>query len=117
MHSSPSSIQGSQIGVAAGGALYNIRRLIKARWRAVELSQQHERPEWVAIHLNNLGNCQRETGEDLDEAVMLQHESFALFSRLGSQWGAAMALCDLGWVTTDRGDLEGASEQLGLNDE
>jgi non-specific serine/threonine protein kinase len=80
--------------------------------RAVELSRRYEHAQWVAIHLNNLGNCVREAGTDLEAAGMLQQESYALFSRIGSEWGAAMALCDLGWITTDRGDLETARKQL-----
>ena len=79
---------------------------------ALELSQRHGRAHWVAIHLNNLGNCERESAGDLDDATLLQNESFARFSRLGSQWGAAMALCDLGWVSADQGDTRAARRQL-----
>ncbi|HEX8742790.1 MAG TPA: NB-ARC domain-containing protein [Thermoleophilaceae bacterium] len=64
------------------------------------------------IALNNLGNTLREQGRELERAETLQEESCTILARAGSEWGVAMALCDLGYVLLDRGELAAGEERL-----
>jgi predicted ATPase len=79
---------------------------------AIAISRRWDNAHWEAMHLNNLANVLREHAERPDEGRELQEESLMIFTRLGSEWGIAMAACDLGFVLLDLGETEDAGAYL-----
>ncbi len=79
---------------------------------AIAVSRRWENPTWEAMHINNLGNTLREEGKEPEEARQLEEESLTIFTRLGSEWGIAMAACDLGLVLLDQGRRDEARQYL-----
>jgi tetratricopeptide (TPR) repeat protein len=83
--------------------------------QAMEISRSHRDYVRLADQLNSRGNVIRESAGDLAEAEDLQQESFAFYTRIGSERGCAMAQCDLAYILADRGRLDEARAHMGLS--